>query len=79
MSKKVLVPIDHGGQRAVNLAPGVDPTDAAIVAQLDDVGGGTQNVFVQASAPSNPPATYLWVQTELGDGADMTFWVEDGT
>lgn len=37
------------------------------------------NVYVQSTAPVNPPATYLWVQTGLGaSGNDLTFWVEDG-
>lgn len=40
---------------------------------------GTENVFVQAAAPSSPPSTYMWVQTGLGDGSGMTFWVEDGS
>lgn len=42
-------------------------------------GGAVQNVFIGESAPSSPPATYLWIETGLGvGGTDMTFWVEDG-
>lgn len=40
---------------------------------------GAQNVYVQDTAPTSPPATYLWIETGLGAGDDMTFWVEDGT
>lgn len=25
------------------------------------------------------PDVYLWVQTGIGDGADLTLWIEDGT
>ncbi len=34
-------------------------------------------LFAQNTAPSNPPPTYLWIQTGIGLGTDMTFWVED--
>lgn len=79
MARKLLTGADFNGQKAVNLAPGVDPTDAATVSQLG-AGGGATNVFVQNATPSTPPATYLWVQTGLGaSGTDMTFWIEDGT
>ena len=39
---------------------------------------GPQNLFVQNAAPVTAPPTYLWIQTGLGAGTDMTFWVEDG-
>lgn len=42
-------------------------------------GGGTQNLFVQNTAPISPPSTYMWIQTGLGtSGTDFTFWIEDG-
>jgi len=34
-------------------------------------------LFVQGAAPVAPPPTYLWIQTGLGAGTDMTFWIED--
>lgn len=37
-----------------------------------------RNVFVQNAAPSPTETTYLWIQTGLGPGTDMTFWIEDG-
>lgn len=42
--------------------------------------GGTQQVFVQPTAPVVAPGTpYIWCQTGLGsDGEDMTIWLEDG-
>ena len=41
--------------------------------------GGAQQVFVQGSAPAVAAGVpYLWFQTGLGDGGDMTLWVEDG-
>jgi len=39
-------------------------------------GGGTQQVFVQDTAPS-AVAPYLWIQTGLPDNG-FTFWFEDG-
>lgn len=39
---------------------------------------GVQKVFVQTTAPVSPPASYLWIQTGLGAGHDVTFWYEDG-
>ena len=42
-------------------------------------GGGTQQVFAQPTAPVVTPGTpYLWFQTGLNGGQDMTLWVEDG-
>lgn len=43
-------------------------------------GGGTQQVFVQPTAPVVAGGVaYIWYQTGLGpDGTDMTVWVEDG-
>lgn len=41
--------------------------------------GGTQEVFVQPTAPTPTGSPYLWIQTGLGaDGTGFTFWVEDG-
>lgn len=41
--------------------------------------GGTQQVFVQSSAPAVAPGVpYIWWQTGLGDGNDITLWIEDG-
>jgi hypothetical protein len=39
---------------------------------------GPANLVV---SPTNPGLTQpgLWVQTGLGSGTDMTFWIEDGT
>lgn len=34
--------------------------------------------FVSDGAPTDHPDAYLWVQTGLGDGSGITFWVEDG-
>lgn len=79
MARKFLVPADMGGQRITNAAPGVASTDVATVGQVGSGGGAAQNVFIQNAAPSGTPATYLWIQTGLGDGTDMTFWVEDGS
>lgn len=41
-------------------------------------GSGTQVVFVQDAAPATSLTRYLWVQTNMGAGEDITFWVEDG-
>ena len=42
-------------------------------------GGGTQQVLVQANAPTvDAGVPYLWFQTGLGGGDAMTLWVEDG-
>jgi hypothetical protein len=47
-----------------------------------DAGTGDVTVrgklFIQNAAPLNPPPTYLWIQTGIGLGTDLTFWVEDG-
>lgn len=53
----------------------------AVRAEIASVssGGGAQQVFVQDAAPTVAPGIpYLWFQTGLGDGSDMTLWVEDG-
>lgn len=43
-------------------------------------GAGVQNVFISPTAPVSPASpTYVWVQTGLGDGTDVTFWIEDGS
>lgn len=34
-------------------------------------------LFIQETSPGISTA-HLWIQTGLGDGSDMTFWVEDG-
>jgi len=34
-------------------------------------------VFVQNVAPMPPGGNYLWIQTGLGAGTDITFWIED--
>ncbi len=40
---------------------------------------GPQNLFVQNTAPVTDQASYLWIQTGLGDdGSDCTIFVEDG-
>lgn len=39
---------------------------------------GVQNLFIGPDAPLTPPASYLWIETGLGLGEDMTFWVESG-
>lgn len=53
---------DQTAQNAVN--------DARYVKQTD------QQIFVSNTAPANPPAQYLWVQTGLGtSGSDLTFWI----
>ncbi len=36
-------------------------------------------VYVQPTAPSSPPSTYLWVQTQLNAANDYAIWIEDGT
>lgn len=37
---------------------------------------GTSYVYIQNSAPTNPPSEYLWIQNGLGaSGEDFTFWV----
>jgi hypothetical protein len=38
---------------------------------------GNTNVFVQPTAPTFT-GTGLWIQTQIGVGNDITFWVEDG-
>jgi hypothetical protein len=54
--------------------PAGDTLDASTVPAGG--GGGTQQVFVQASAPV-AAAPYIWIQTGLpNDG--FTFWFEDG-
>ena len=40
---------------------------------------GNANFFIGPDAPVNPPTTYVWFETELGDGTDFTMWVEDGS
>lgn len=47
----------------------------------------TPRVFVQPGDPkaqyagvdTDFPDTYIWIETGLGDGSDLTFWVEDGS
>lgn len=39
---------------------------------------GIQNLFIQNAAPSSPPAAYVWFQTGLGAGTDLSVWFEDG-
>lgn len=43
-------------------------------------GGGSQQVFVQATAPAaSPGVPYLWFQTGMGDdGTGFTLWIGDG-
>ena len=42
-------------------------------------GSGVQRVFAQAEQPTVAPGVpYIWFQTGLGDGNDMTMWIEDG-
>lgn len=42
-----------------------------------DGGSGGGNLIVSATDPGlTVPG--LWIQTGLGDGSEMTFWVEDG-
>lgn len=53
--------------------------DGAWTEVVSGGGAGTQEVFVQATAPSVTAGTqYIWFQTGLGTGNDMTLWVEDG-
>ncbi len=40
-------------------------------------GATDKAVYVQNTAPSTPPTTYVWVQTGLGAGSDWTLWFED--
>lgn len=39
---------------------------------------GPANLFIQNAVPVTVLTSYLWVQTGLGAGTDLTFWVEDG-
>lgn len=40
---------------------------------------GSQRLAIGPEAPSyGAGESYLWVQTGLGDGSGMTFWIEDG-
>ena len=64
---------------------GEAPTDGKQYARKDGAwaevtgGGGTQQVFVQTTAPVVSTGTqYIWFQTGIGEGNDMTLWVEDG-
>lgn len=44
-----------------------------------DISSATQQVFVQTTTPIVEVGTqYIWFQTGLGTGDDMTLWVEDG-
>ncbi len=37
----------------------------------------TVPLYIQESAPANPPEKYMWV--EIIDANDMTIWIEDGS
>lgn len=52
------------------------PGPAGPAGPTGPAGTGTQNVFVQPTAPVTDLATYVWFDTT---GGDLTIWVEDGT
>ena len=61
---------DHGA------LTGLSDDDHPQYLKVADAGN---KLFVSNSEPSvSAGVPYLWVQTGLGGGADMTFWVEDG-
>ena len=80
------VPISIPASQGITLASGAPtPTTNA----LYNVGGllyfngsvlasSAPSIFVQNVPPPSPPSSYLWIQTGLGSGHDMTFWIEDG-
>lgn len=45
-------------------------------ATLRDV--GTAGIYIGPDQPDFGELPGLWIQTGLGAGGDMTFWVEDG-
>lgn len=52
----------------------------AVAAQWELIatGTGTQEVFIQDTAPVSPPSDYIWIQTGLGlTGDDWTLWFNE--
>jgi len=71
-----------GAVEIVAVIEDLHPVEVVFVAEQGLSGsggtGGGGNLVVSATDPGlTEPG--LWIQTGLGDGSDMTFWVEDGT
>lgn len=55
------------------------PEDDDSTTPAPSVGSTEYPLYIQGSAPSNPPEKYLWIQTGLGDdGSDFSVWFENG-
>lgn len=50
----------------------------ALEAKVGTTAQANARIHVSPVQPVGP-GPYLWVQTGLGGGGDMTFWIEDGT
>lgn len=44
----------------------------------DGLGSG-EDLFIGDTLDPEAAGKYMWVQTGLGDGTDLTIWIEDGT
>lgn len=67
----------------MSLIDRINDLAARVGQEIKDVrgtgGSGTQQVFVQPAQPVVAQGvSYIWFQTGLGDGSDMTMWIEDG-
>lgn len=58
--------------------PGFLATDEELAEATGSAVAAGQNVFIGPDAPEDPPATYAWFETGLGDGSGFTLWIEDG-
>ena len=76
--------IEHnsdGTQKTLALTKGgTGATDAAIARTNLGIPASAlvQSIYIQHDDPGGTDP-HLWIQTGLGSGSDMTFWVEDGS
>lgn len=63
-----------GGLTSVDVQAALEELEGEIVGHTHP-----SVVYVQDTAPVGVlPSKYLWVQTNMGAGEDITFWIEDG-